>query len=634
MPQRSATRPRFRPRLPALVCAAVLGSFGAATTVAGERPTNLEVPTPQRILDTRSGTGAPVGPVEPGSVLRLDVPATRGSGAAVFNLTATDAVGAGHVSVWPCDTDPPDTSVLNIVPGRAVPNTVVVGRSPSGICLETSVRMHLVADLMAVADGASLSPVTPKRLLDTRSARDPFGAGEVRRLGIPDAARSLDAVNVTVVEPTADGFVTAAPCGSFAGRSPGASPTTSTVNFRRGETVAATTFVNAASGEICLYASTPTHVLVDHFAGADGNRLTPSTTPRRALDTRSRVEGAPHATTLPVRLAGRAGVPNDAAAAIVTATVIADGDGHVTVWPCDAPQPETSLLNTWPGAVRANTAIVGLSRDGGEVCLRPWTTDGSPVELLVDVVGWVDGDVDRDPPPADGGSGGGGQAPSDPTPITPTGDPSATGRFPTLPPGSTLPSGAQCATRIRPTPEVRPANAVPNSTRGTAPNGRYPRVDGDFTGTTDEIMQWVSCKWGIDTDVVRAQIVKESWWNQSNVGDGGESFGLGQVRVPYHQEAFAFDDAIRSSAYNLDYTYAGWRSCYEGNETWLNDVERGAWYEAGDLWGCLGVWFTGRWYVPDVYVYLDGGPTDGYGDLGVREHLARRTWEHPDFLNG
>lgn len=604
----------------AVIASAVIAVIASAA-MTGSGPHRTASATghagPERILDTRTGTGAPAGRVAPGTPLRLDLPASAGDGAVMLNLTAVDAVAPGHVSVWPCDEAPPPTSVVNVVPGRAVPNTVAVGRSSTGVCLEASAAMHLVADLMAVLDDETVTTGAPRRVLDTRTTGARFTPGEARTVPVPDGGAPLALLNVTAVEASADGFVTAAPCDAtgIASTEDG-TPRTSTVNFRAGETVAATTFVAVPGGEVCVYASAATHLLVDHFghAGHD-SAVRAAATPTRMLDTRSGLGSsgrATHDAALPVRLAGRAGVPNDAGAAIVTATVIGDAFGHVTVWPCDEPRPETSLLNTWPGAVRANTAIVALSRDAGEMCLAPWTTDGSAVDLLVDVTGWVVGDVPRDPP----------------------GDPTASGRFPTLPPGSPLPSGAACADRIRPTPEVRPANTVPNSTRGTAPNGRYPRVDGDFTGTTDEIIQWASCKWGIDTDVVRAQIVKESWWNQSNVGDGGESFGLGQVREPYHQEAFAHDDAIRSSAYNLDYTYAGWRSCYEGNETWLNDFERGGWYEAGDLWGCVGVWFSGRWYVPSVDVYLDGGPTDGYGDLGVRQHLERRTWEHPDFLAG
>ena len=66
----------------------------------------------------------------------------------------------------------------------------------------------------------------------------------------------------------------------------------------------------------------------------------------------------------------------------------------------------------------------------------------------------------------------------------------------------------------------------------------FDRVTGNFTGTTDEIIQWAACKWGFDEDLIRAQTAKESWWFQSSVGDNGESFGLMQMRVPYWGWAF------------------------------------------------------------------------------------------------
>jgi autotransporter family porin len=36
------------------------------------------------------------------------------------------------------------------------------------------------------------------------------------------------------------------------------------------------------------------------------------------------------------------------------------------------------------------------------------------------------------------------------------------------------------------------------------------RVTGNFTGTTDEIIQWAAHKWGIDEDVVRSVATAES----------------------------------------------------------------------------------------------------------------------------
>lgn len=222
----------------------------------------------------------------------------------------------------------------------------------------------------------------------------------------------------------------------------------------------------------------------------------------------------------------------------------------------------------------------------------------------------------------------------------PTSSP-ASGHFATLPPGSALPSDAACAAAVRPMPELRADNAVANATRGTDPNDTYPRVTGAFTGTTDEILQWVACKRGIDEDIVRAQIAKESSWHQSAGGDlttnqqlchpakrtgtGScpESIGLGQVRFQYHGSAFGAENAIRSSAYNVDYTYALWRSCYEGELTWLNTVERGAEYTAGDVWGCLGVWFSGCWRTQPALTYI----------AAVQQYLADRIWEQATFRN-
>ena len=42
-------------------------------------------------------------------------------------------------------------------------------------------------------------------------------------------------------------------------------------------------------------------------------------------------------------------------------------------------------------------------------------------------------------------------------------------------------------------------NALDYWTKFTADRNQ---VTGNYTGTTDEILQWVACKWGIDEDVV------------------------------------------------------------------------------------------------------------------------------------
>lgn len=234
-----------------------------------------------------------------------------------------------------------------------------------------------------------------------------------------------------------------------------------------------------------------------------------------------------------------------------------------------------------------------------------------------------------------------------PATTTTTTVPGGGGRFTTLPVGATLPSDAECASRVRDASEIRPQNQGFNTTTGRAlssASGLYRRVTGNFTGTTDEIIQWAACKWGIDEDIVRAQTAVESWWQQSAAGDfttdpnrcvpghpiGAdgrpgqcpESIGVQQVRYPYW--GFAFNEATTSTAHNLDVAMAARRNCFEGNEGWLNTVERGRDYAAGDLWGCVGLWFSGRWYTQPSLSYI----------AVVRGYYTQRIWETPGFRNG
>jgi hypothetical protein len=227
-----------------------------------------------------------------------------------------------------------------------------------------------------------------------------------------------------------------------------------------------------------------------------------------------------------------------------------------------------------------------------------------------------------------------------PTPTTP----SAGTYFGWVGLGGTLPTGAQCADAVRaaPRPEIRAGNATANATTWRA-DPVYPRADGAFTGSTDDIIRWAACKWGFDEDVLRAQVVRESYWHQRTLGDWTtdasrcapghgigvdgragqcpESVGLMQVRGPYLPGSIV--GATASSAYNLDVALAVWRSCYDGEETWLNNVERGRTYAAGDAWGCVGRWLAGRWYTAAALTYI--------GE--VQTLLAQRAWTTTIFVN-
>src|SRR6185437_11716667 len=123
--------------------------------------------------------------------------------------------------------------------------------------------------------------------------------------------------------------------------------------------------------------------------------------------------------------------------------------------------------------------------------------------------------------------------PSKGSPTPPAGNPGIT-----LPPGSILPSESTCAARIAPSSfEPRPDNYTANHQVPTAAqianlqpwnpligmdsksDSLRKQITGNYTGTTDEILQWVACKWGIDVNIVRAEAVTESNWHQSQLGD-------------------------------------------------------------------------------------------------------------------
>ena len=126
-------------------------------------------------------------------------------------------------------------------------------------------------------------------------------------------------------------------------------------------------------------------------------------------------------------------------------------------------------------------------------------------------------------------------------------------------------------------------------------------VTGRYRGTTDEILQWAARKWGFDPDLFRAVAAVESYWKMSAVGDGGLSFGIFQMKKTYH---CCLPLSSKYTAFNADYYGAILRAYYDGRQTWLNDVERGERYRAGDIWGSVGSWYAGRWRTDAALSYI------------------------------
>jgi hypothetical protein len=109
--------------------------------------------SPARILDTRSGLGAPSGRRQPGQQLTLQVSGRGGLpankvAAVTMNVTVVGPEGAGFASVFPCDSAEPGISNINYVAGNDVPNLVTVKVSPAGtVCVTTSAVAHVLADV-------------------------------------------------------------------------------------------------------------------------------------------------------------------------------------------------------------------------------------------------------------------------------------------------------------------------------------------------------------------------------------------------------------------------------------------------------------------------------------------------------
>jgi len=224
------------------------------------------------------------------------------------------------------------------------------------------------------------------------------------------------------------------------------------------------------------------------------------------------------------------------------------------------------------------------------------------------------------------------------TPPTDDAKPPPGGFFALRPVGAfpSLPDDQQAAAMVHhstwePRPQNKQANhTVPPST--FRPSGYmgmrneqavFSRITGNFTGTTDEIIQWAAAKWGLPDELIRGEAVVESYWYQnlrdatgrpvnkrgfgdfgdcrglSNPGpygpDGPNSFGLLQVKWCAMKDPAAMGSGgwpwiEQSTAYAVDTYAAVLRACYEGFDVWL-----GSNYTAGDLWGCVGRWYSGAW---------------------------------------
>jgi hypothetical protein len=213
-----------------------------------------------------------------------------------------------------------------------------------------------------------------------------------------------------------------------------------------------------------------------------------------------------------------------------------------------------------------------------------------------------------------------------------------------LGPGASLTSESDCVTAVNATPittenapwnandkspakwnsnQPPPENPIPSyfydnpSCCTQLPKGDFSNVDGNYSGTTDDLIRITACKWGIDEDYIRAQAWIESGWHQdcaaahegTGCNEGGDqnnpagctpssitgftsqaaptlttngqfcklegfgglsgtnqydTWGIAQTKVYYEWATWPMIE--ESTPFSLDYRYAEMRGCVNGDQ--------------------------------------------------------------------
>ena len=217
---------------------------------------------PTRILDTRNGLGGMTGTFASGVPRTFQVTGTALSGvpagatAVTGILTVTQASGGGYLYIGPAEIASPTTSTLNFPERDDRANSVSVMLSEGGTLSITYISSTKNATANVIFDitgyyttattGATYVPVTPTRVLDTRSGTGLTGycsPGVPRTFqvagtsisGVPYGASAATGI-LTVTAAGGRGFL-------YIGPVEVASPTTSTLNFPARDNRANSVFV-------------------------------------------------------------------------------------------------------------------------------------------------------------------------------------------------------------------------------------------------------------------------------------------------------------------------------------------------------------------------------------------------------
>ncbi len=362
--------------------------------------------TPCRLADTRNQNGPFGGPFLAGGTTReFDIPFSAcnipvGAQAYALNVTVIPKGILGFLTIFACGQIQPVTSNLNSDGRVKAVAAIVVAGTNGGVCLFPNADTDVILDISGYfvssarnSSGLVFFPITPCRLVDTRNASGPLGgpalAGATTRTfpllsstcNVPSSAQSYS-LNFTAL-PTANGlgFLTAWATGK-------PQPVTSILNAPGTSTAANAAIVSAGtSGAISVFATETTDLIIDingYFAPPPGGLAFFTFPPCRTLDTRKPAGAPPINELLMLNVtANVCGVPASAQAYLFNATVVPPGSlGFLTLWPNGTPQPGTSTLNAFDGAVTSNMAIVATTNGSVNAFVS------APTHLIMDIFGY------------------------------------------------------------------------------------------------------------------------------------------------------------------------------------------------------------------------------------------------------
>ena len=336
---------------------------------------------PTRIYDSRDATGGAPKRLGPGETIKIRVQGVNGvpdAGvrAVAVNISSIRPSETGaYLTAFPTGYARPYTATLNPRQGAVVPNMSIVGVGSDGTVslYNFNGEVDVTVDLMGYFRqdvAARLTPLTPSRILDTR------GAGRVRagttlelqitgQGGVPGSGVEGVVLNLTSVNPTTTGWITAWPTGE-------PKPFVANLSYLTGDIVPNMVMCKVgAGGTISLEASAGDLDLVADVVGCyttDGARLS-AVSPSRLLDTREG-NGAPLAklgqgAEIELQVTRRGGVPSNAKAVVLNVTGIRpERRTYLTIYPTGETRPLAASLNPDGGKIAGNLVIAKIGADG------------------------------------------------------------------------------------------------------------------------------------------------------------------------------------------------------------------------------------------------------------------------------